>query len=60
MANTILTFGKHAKKDIEAVPSNYLEWLLQQNWFQDQYEVLVQQIEAELAYRTDHDAHFVD
>lgn len=60
MANTILSFGKHIGKDIEDVPSNYLEWVVQQNWFQDAHEELVTSIESELSYRTDHSQHFND
>jgi len=60
MANSILTFGKHRGKDIEDVPSNYLEWLVQQNFMEDDHAEQIPIIESELTYRTDHDAHFVE
>lgn len=60
MASNILSFGKHSGKDLEEIPTGYLEWLIQQGWVEEQHEGLTEKIESELSYRTDHDAHFED
>ena len=29
----IMTFGKHKGEDVSSVPRDYLNWLLEQDWF---------------------------
>ena len=57
----ILPFGKHRGKDIGEIPSNYLTWLLEQDWMEeDQYDDLFEEIAWEMATRERSDAHFYD
>ena len=56
--NPCMPFGKYKDRLIEEIPSSYLEFLLDQDWFHEKFLSLVEQIEAELTYRTDHSAHF--
>lgn len=53
-----LTFGNYNGQDIESVPSDYLKWLLESDWFEKKYPELVEEIDTELAYRTDWNKHF--
>jgi hypothetical protein len=55
---SILTFGTHKDKDIEDVPSSYLRYLLESNWFDEKYPELVKEVEEELGYRSDFNKHF--
>ena len=47
---TLLTFGMHKGKEIESVPTDYLDWLIGQEWL-DLW--LKQDIIAELKTRPD-------
>jgi len=49
----ILPFGKHKGKEIESIPSSYLEWLTEQDWFCKQYKHGLEQIEKEMKFRDD-------
>jgi len=60
MAITTLPYGKHAGKDIEDIPSSYLSWFVQQEFTHLGFNKEVKAAEAELAYRTKHNAHFED
>jgi uncharacterized protein (DUF3820 family) len=42
------------------VPSSYLRWCLEQDWFERKYESLVEPFEEELAWRDRYDMHFND
>lgn len=53
-----MPFGKYVNLEIEVVPSDYLWWLLDQGWFHDDYESLVEDIKYELDVRTRSYAHF--
>lgn len=43
----VLTFGKHAGKDLQDVPEEYLEWLI------DERRKEIEEYKAELARRSD-------
>jgi uncharacterized protein (DUF3820 family) len=45
---TIIPFGKHKDEKISDVPVKYLEWLQQQDWMDDKFPELLQEIEFEL------------
>jgi len=55
---SILPFGNYKGKDIEDIPTDYLKWLLETDWFDKKYPELVDEIETELKYRDDWDKHF--
>jgi len=55
---SILPFGNHKGQDIESIPSDYLKWLLESDWFDKKYPELVEEVEDELKYRDDWDKHF--
>jgi len=46
---SILTFGKYKWWDVEDIPDNYLEWLLEQDWLNPD---LYDEIEEVMAIRT--------
>jgi uncharacterized protein (DUF3820 family) len=47
----IIPFGKHRGEDIEEVPSHYLVWLTEQDWFNDQFVQLSNLVVKELEWR---------
>jgi uncharacterized protein (DUF3820 family) len=53
----ILPFGKFKDMSIEEVPSRYLVWLTDQDWFNDQYLQLSNEIVKELEWRDKWDRH---
>lgn len=56
---SVLPFSKQYKgKNIEDVPSDFLKWLLNQNWFLDEYPELSDEIQDELEWRTNWNKHF--
>ncbi len=55
---SVLSFGKFKDQDIESVPSSYLRYLLESDWFEDKYTELVKEVENELGYRDDWRKHF--
>ena len=56
----LMSFGKHRGKSIEDIPSDYLEWLMEQDWFIEKYEPIAQMVERELAYRSTWECHFYE
>ena len=60
MEEVVLSFGKFSGKSIEEIPSKYLFWLLEQDWFETKYSYLVEPVEFELDWRTRMDRHFED
>ena len=57
--SSIMPIGKnHRGKVIEDVPSDFLKWCLNQEWFLDQYPELSDEIEKELGFRSDWNKHF--
>lgn len=56
-----LRFGKYFGKPISNVPSSYLRWCLEQDWFEKkQGEEMVLYFEQELDWRDQMDQHFED
>lgn len=47
----IIPFGKHRGAGIEDVPTSYLEWLTEQDWFGEKFSEGMKQIGKELKYR---------
>jgi uncharacterized protein (DUF3820 family) len=54
----VLMFGKFKGKDLEDVPSDYLKYLVESDWFEGKYLELVDPIENELKFRDVWDVHF--
>ena len=54
----ILHFGKFKGLDIEDIPSDYLKYLVESDWFEDKYPDFVKPIEDELAFRDRWNSHF--
>jgi hypothetical protein len=52
----LITFGKHTGKEIDDVPSSYLDWIVNNH---DDDE-LVTAAEEELQYRNTHHCHIED
>jgi uncharacterized protein (DUF3820 family) len=48
--NFVIAFGKNKGKTLEEIPSNYLEWLEEQNWI-DEHPDLVEAIGLVLRWR---------
>lgn len=55
---SIMPFGMHKDKEIETIPSRYLKFLLESDWFEEKYLYLVNEIEEELAFRDTWHKHF--
>ena len=54
----IIPFGKHEGKTIEEIETNYLIWLLGQEWFKEKFEELFAAVDQEINYRDKFDKHF--
>lgn len=54
----VLTFGKFNGRTVEGIPTDYLRYLLKQDWFLDQHEDLAEAMEVELKYRDNWRCHF--
>lgn len=46
-----MPFGKHKGEDIEDLDDNYLNWLMEQEWFIEKYPSGAKAVESELAFR---------
>lgn len=53
-----IPFGKHKGRDIEDIPTSYLEWVICESWFEEKYPLLVEEIDDEIKYRATWDKHF--
>jgi len=53
-----MPFGKYVDEDIRDICSNYLEWLMEQDWFEEEFEDLCQRVGEELEIRTRSYGHF--
>ena len=53
----IIPFGMFRDKDIEEVPSKYLIWLTNQDWFNDKFVQLSNGVVEELDWRDKMDRH---
>jgi len=47
----VIPFGKFKGYSLAEVPNSYLRWCLEQDWFEEKYEDLVEPFEDELAWR---------
>ena len=57
----IIPFGKHKGQCIADIPSGYLNWLLEQEWFEaEKWNVLWDAITDEIEVRDRCDSHFDD
>ena len=54
----IMPFGKYVDQDIREIPSDYLSWLVDEDWFEEKFEDLYQRIEEELKIRDRSYGHF--
>ena len=57
---TTLPFGKHRGKDVDDCPSDYLRWLVKQDFVEDKYPEILKAAEDELKYRDTWRKHFYD
>ena len=55
-----LPFGKYKSISVGNTPSSYLKWCLEQDWFENKYEELLDPFQEELNWRTQMDMHFED
>lgn len=57
-----LPFGKSANegKTLEELPSSYLQWLLEQDWFEEKYARFVDFVQQEWNWREETNNHFED
>ena len=46
-----MKFGKFRGKSLAEVPSSYIRWCLEQNWFEEKYEELIDTFGEELQWR---------
>jgi len=53
-----MPFGKYQGKEIEDIPSDYLRWLMDQDWFGEKFEDLFEEVEDEWDIRERSHAHF--
>jgi uncharacterized protein (DUF3820 family) len=47
----VIPFGKHKGEPIEDVPTDYLEWVTEQDWFLEKFPKGAVQIGKDLAFR---------
>lgn len=53
-----MPFGKHKDELICDIPHDYLEWLMDQVWFEEKNPILYETVKIELKYRKDYDIKF--
>lgn len=54
----VMTFGKHEGETIDSIPSYYLRWLLDEEWFEEKHPQLCLDVEGEWNWREHHGRHF--
>ncbi len=54
---TLMPFGKFKGKTVDELPNSYLNWLLEQDWFEKNFEDLYEVVEAEAAWREEVGVH---
>jgi len=57
---SIIPFGKYKGQDVASVPSNYLDWVRDQEWFERKYPDLFDEVNTEYQIRERSYAHFYD
>jgi uncharacterized protein (DUF3820 family) len=55
---SIIPFGKYKGKTIEDIPSDYLDYLLSEEWFETKFKDLYEEVKQEMKFRNDFDKHF--
>ena len=55
---TTMPFGKHAGEELEDIPSDYLQYMLDLDGFIDRNQHLADQMQKELDVRDRSNAHF--
>ena len=55
-----LPFGKFKGQSLAEIPSSYLSWLLEQDWFEDEYVSLFDDVQEENRWREETGSHFND
>jgi len=53
-----LGFGKFATTELGQVPSSYLRYLQEQEWFYDKEPTKAEKVEREMEFRDRWDSHF--
>ena len=53
-----MPWGKYKRWELEDIPSDYFEWLLDETWFLDAWEGLADEIQHEMDVRSRSNAHF--
>jgi uncharacterized protein (DUF3820 family) len=51
MAELVFNFGKYRGKRPDEVPSEYLRWVIDQDWFNDKFTDLSNECVSELEFR---------
>ena len=54
----IIPFGKYRGEEIEDIPSSYLRFLLNEEWFEERFEDLYDEVSDVYDYRDRHDLHW--
>lgn len=47
----VMPFGKYKGQDVEDLPSSYLDWLTEQDFFCDKYRTGLEAVNTELRFR---------
>ena len=55
-----MPFGKHKGQSIHDIPSPYFRWLLDQDWFEQQYPEIMTEVEGLLEWRDKYKQHIYD
>lgn len=55
-----LPFGKYKNISLELVPSSYLKWLLEQDWFEEMFESEFSVVVDEMNKRGYEQSHFYE
>ena len=57
---TTIPFGKYKGEQITEIPDEYLEWLLDQDWFKDKFKSHYDTITAELTTRQEQGTEIIE
>ena len=48
----VIPFGKeHKEKKVSELPTEYMQWLIEQEWFEEKFKVLYKEVKKELKDR---------
>lgn len=59
-AKTTMPFGKHKGEEVTDLPDQYLEWLSEQEWFEEKYGFLYKLVNDERTTREEQGEYFPD